>query len=60
MLIFLVLDISYYKAEAGALGYLKEVVTANITGGVANTGKLRQMLESDIAQARSKDSDLSS
>lgn len=53
-------DISYYKAEAGALGYLKEVVQANVTGGVANTGKLREMNESDISGARSRDSALSS
>lgn len=58
--LFSVIDISYYKAEAGALGYLKEIVAANITGGVANTGSLRQLLESDIATARSKHSDLSS
>jgi len=60
LLISLLPDISYYKSEAGALGYLKEVVASNITGNVANTGKLRQMNESDIASARSKDSELSS
>lgn len=53
-------DISYYKTEAGALGYVKEVVAANVTGGVANTGKLRQMHESEISSARSKDSTMSS
>lgn len=53
-------DISYYKAEAGALGYVKEVVMANVSGGVANTGKLRQMEESEISSARSKDSTMSS
>ncbi|GAB7356134.1 hypothetical protein MBLNU459_g6731t1 [Dothideomycetes sp. NU459] len=52
--------ISYYKAEAGALGYVKEIVAANLTGGVANTGKLRQMVESEIAAARAKDGTMSS
>nr|POF20928.1 protein bli-3 [Quercus suber] len=52
--------ISYYKAEAGALGFLKEAVGANLTGGVANTGKLREMNESDISAARARDGDLSS
>nr|POE88037.1 protein bli-3 [Quercus suber] len=52
--------ISYYKAEAGALGFLKEAVGATLTGGVANTGKLREMNESEISAARARDADLSS
>jgi hypothetical protein len=36
------------------LGYLKEVAMANVTGGIAVTGKLREMKESEIEQERSK------
>ena len=53
-------DISYWKAEVGALGFGKEVIGAVITGGVANTGVLRQMKEDEIEQARKKDGALSS
>ncbi|KAI5237564.1 blue light-inducible protein-like protein Bli-3 [Aureobasidium subglaciale] len=52
--------ISYYKTNVGALGYLKEVVAANVTGGVANTGNLRQMKEDEISKARSQHSTMSS
>ncbi|ETN42406.1 uncharacterized protein HMPREF1541_01560 [Cyphellophora europaea CBS 101466] len=52
--------ISYWKAEVGALGFGKEVIGAVITGGVANTGVLRQMKEDEIEQARKKDGALSS
>ncbi|KAJ9620892.1 hypothetical protein H2203_007478 [Taxawa tesnikishii (nom. ined.)] len=52
--------ISYYKAQVGALGYAKELLTSNITGGVPNTGDLRQMHEQDIQQARSKHSTMTS
>ncbi|TKA55098.1 hypothetical protein B0A49_08533 [Cryomyces minteri] len=45
--------ISYWKAQVGALGFMKEVVGAAITGGVANTGVLRHMLEQDIERERS-------
>lgn len=45
--------ISYYKAEVGMLGYAKEVIGANITGGVANTGKLRELSQQDLEKARS-------
>ena len=45
--------ISYYETDVGLLGYAKEVVQANITGGVANTGKLRELKEADISKARS-------
>lgn len=46
--------ITYYKAEAGALGYLKEVVGANVTGGVAKTGTLREMHGAEIDSERTK------
>ncbi|KEQ83793.1 blue light-inducible protein-like protein Bli-3 [Aureobasidium pullulans] len=52
--------ISYYKTNVGALGYLKEVVAANVTGGVANTGSLREMKEDEITKARSQHSSMSS
>jgi hypothetical protein len=42
------------------VGYLKEVVAANITGGVANTGKLRQMKEDEISKARKEHSAMTS
>ncbi|KAF2129984.1 hypothetical protein P153DRAFT_366476 [Dothidotthia symphoricarpi CBS 119687] len=45
--------VSYYKTEVGLLGYAKEVVGAAVTGGVANTGKLRELNEQDLQQARS-------
>ena len=53
-------DISYYSTKVGAVGYLKEVVAANVTGGVANTGNLRQMKEDEIAKARKEHSAMSS
>ncbi|KAI7676288.1 hypothetical protein KC322_g15394, partial [Hortaea werneckii] len=52
--------ISYWKHEAGPAGFAKEVGGAVLTGGVANTGALRQMQEQEIQQARTKDSSLSS
>jgi hypothetical protein len=54
------IDISYYSTTVGAVGYLKEVVAANITGGVANTGKLRQMKEDEITKARKEHSAMTS
>ena len=39
---------------------IKEVGGATLTGGVASTGKLREMKEDEIKQARSKHSNLSS
>ena len=53
-------DISYWKAEVGLLGLAKEVIGAVATGGVAVTGKLREMKKDEIEQARRKDSTLSS
>jgi general stress protein 26 len=43
----------YYLTEVGMLGYAKEVIAANVTGGVANTGKLRELKEADLEKARS-------
>lgn len=52
--------ISYWQHEVGSIGFMKEVGGAAVTGGVANTGKLRQMKENDIAAARKRDGSLSS
>lgn len=53
-------DISYWKHDVSMLGYAKEVGQATFTGGVANTGTLREMKSDDIEQARKRDSALSS
>jgi abnormal spindle-like microcephaly-associated protein len=45
--------VSYYVTEVGLLGYAKEIIAANVTGGVANTGKLRELKEADLEKARS-------
>lgn len=45
--------VTYYKTEVGLLGYAKEVAGAAITGGVANTGVLRELSEQDLEKARS-------
>jgi len=45
--------ISYYKTQVGTLGFVKEVVGAAVTGGVSNTGALRELNEQDLQQARS-------
>ncbi|KAL1596011.1 hypothetical protein SLS59_008000 [Nothophoma quercina] len=45
--------VSYYKTEVGLLGYAKEIAGAAITGGVANTGVLRELSEQDLEKARS-------
>ncbi|KAK6397561.1 hypothetical protein LTR65_006538 [Meristemomyces frigidus] len=52
--------ISYWKHDVGALGFMGEIGTAIVTGGVANTGTLRQMKEDEIEQARSKHSSMTS
>ena len=44
--------ISYWKATVGTLGFLKEVGVAAMTGKVADTGLLRQLVEEDIELAR--------
>ncbi|KAF2827695.1 hypothetical protein CC86DRAFT_393769 [Ophiobolus disseminans] len=45
--------ITYYLTDVGLLGFAKEVIGAAVTGGVANTGKLRELFEEDIEKARS-------
>lgn len=42
------------------LGMAKEVGGAMLTGGVANTGALRELKEQEIREARARDSALSS
>jgi hypothetical protein len=54
------LDISYWKHEVGALGFMKEIAGANLTGGVAVTGSLREIKGEELEQARKKDSSMSS
>ena len=44
--------ISYWKATVGTLGFLKEVGVAAVTGKVADTGLLRELVEEDIELAR--------
>lgn len=44
--------ISYWKSQVSSVGFLKEVVGANLTGGVANTGALRQLTAEDIEKER--------
>ncbi len=44
--------IAYWKATVGTLGFAKEVIGASLTGGVANTGVQRHMMENDIEKAR--------
>lgn len=60
MLMVFCADISYWKADVGTLGLAKEVLGAMATGGVAVTGKLREMKEDEIKQARQKDGSMSS
>lgn len=55
-----IIDISYWKHEVGGIGFAKEIVGANLTGGVANTGTLRELKQDEIAQARKNDSSMSS
>lgn len=45
--------VTYYLTEVGLLGYAKEIVGAAVGGGVANTGKLRELSEQDLEKARS-------
>lgn len=44
--------ISYWKATVGTLGFLKEVGVATVTGQVADTGVLRELVEEDIEAER--------
>ena len=42
----------YWLHQVGALGFVKEVGVAALTGKVANTGVTRELVESDIEKAR--------
>ena len=44
--------ISYWKAQVGTLGFVKEVAQATLTGQVADTGVQRQLVEEDIEAMR--------
>lgn len=44
--------VTYYRTDVSLLGCAKEVVSAAVTGGVANTGKLRELSEQNLQQAR--------
>jgi len=44
--------ISYWLHQVGALGFMKEVGVAAVTGKVANTGVQRELKEADIEEAR--------
>jgi general stress protein 26 len=44
--------VTYYLTQVGLLGYAKEVVGAAVTGGVANTGVIRELSEQDLEKAR--------
>jgi general stress protein 26 len=44
----------YWLHQVGALGFVKEVGVAALTGKVANTGVTRELVESDIEKARSE------
>ncbi|KAF2641319.1 blue light-inducible protein-like protein Bli-3 [Massarina eburnea CBS 473.64] len=44
--------VTYYQTDVGLLGMAKEVGVAAVTGKVAETGKLRELTEADIEQAR--------
>jgi general stress protein 26 len=45
--------IVYWLHEVGALGFMKEVGVAAMTGKVANTGVLREIQGADLEKARS-------
>ncbi|KAH7085578.1 hypothetical protein BKA63DRAFT_485507 [Paraphoma chrysanthemicola] len=44
--------VSYYATDVSMLGMAKEVIGAAVTGGVANTGKLRELNEQNLEKAR--------
>jgi len=45
--------VTYYLTDVGMLGMAKEVLGATVTGGIAKTGKLRELSEQDLEKARS-------
>lgn len=46
--------IVYWKSQSTTLGFVKEVATATVTGGVANVGVMRQAFEKDIEAERGR------
>jgi len=50
--------VACWKAIVGTLGFVKEVGVAAVTGQDANTGVQRQLLESDLEQARRESKEL--
>jgi general stress protein 26 len=52
-------DITYWKHEVGSLGFMKEITGANLLGGVAVTGTLREITGSELDEARKNDSSMS-
>ena len=44
--------ITYWIHQVGALGFMKEVGVAAVTGQVANTGATRELKEAAIEKAR--------
>lgn len=44
--------ISYWKSTVGALGFVKEVAQASLTGKVADTGVQRQFKGEDVEAMR--------
>lgn len=53
------IDITYWKHEVGSLGFMKEITGANLLGGVAVTGTLREITGSELDEARKNDSSMS-
>lgn len=46
--------ITYWKAQVGTLGFMKEIAQATFTGKVADVGVLREMTDRDIEGERSR------
>jgi len=46
--------VTYWLHTVGALGFMKEVGVAALTGKVADTGVTRELMQSDIEKARSE------
>lgn len=53
-------DITYWKHDVGSLGFMKEITGANLLGGVAVTGTLREIKGPELDEARKNDSSMSS
>ena len=44
--------VSYWKSTVGSLGFAKEVGQASLTGQVAQTGLMRQLVAEDLESMR--------